>query len=72
MVTTEQYNKLEKRIKQLEHKSCCPKIIFRTTAEFDEPGKEGVLYVDTTTFRIYFWVEDDNSYNSPQGSIELP
>ena len=72
MANTEQFEKLEKRIEQLEYKSCCPKIVFRTTEEFTTPGKEGVLYVDTITFRIYLWNEDDNSYNSPQGSIELP
>jgi hypothetical protein len=63
---------LESEVRTLKRRTCCPKIVFRTTAEFTEPGEEDVLYVDTTTSRIYIWKEDDNSYLSPQGGIELP
>lgn len=69
MANTEQYNKLKKRIEQLEYKSCCPKIVYVAGGEFTFPGKEGILYVNTTNKKIYLWSAELEQYDSFDDTI---
>lgn len=69
MANTEQYSKLEKRIKQLERKNCCPKIKYVATGEFTFPGKEDILYVNTTNKKIYLWSAELEQYDSFDDTI---
>jgi hypothetical protein len=69
----EKLKRLDQNIKNLKRRICCPKpkIEFKSLSEFNTPGEDDVLYVNTTDYKLYIWNGNRYSYETYDQGIRL-